>query len=225
MNRLVKTVLLAGAAWGPSVEEQWGVPARQVDFYDVKMDVEALFGARGSRLRFAAAAHPALHPGRSARVELDGRQVGWIGELHPRWAQQADLAHAPVVFELDVQALSEGELLQVRELSRQPVVVRDLALWVDAPVTVQSMLDTVAATAAMRLLLEPNPACTGSGSLSTPIARSGSTPRAAHMMRAACVTSSGLRTPGSRSSPAPGSRRRTWTWWWRATEKTTSPAS
>lgn len=137
---------LAGAAWGPSVEEQWGVPARQVDFYDVKMDVEALFGARGARLRFEAAAHPALHPGRSARVTLDGKQVGWIGELHPRWAQQADLAHAPVVFELDVDALSEGELPQVRELSRQPVVVRDLALWVDAPVTAQSMLDTVAAT-------------------------------------------------------------------------------
>ena len=136
---------LAGAAWGPAVEEQWGVPTRHVDFFDVKMDVESVFGARGRRLRFQAAAHPALHPGRGARVMLDGKQVGWIGELHPRWAQQADLAHAPVVFELDVDALSEGELPQVRELSRQPVVVRDLALWVDEDVTVQSMLDTVAA--------------------------------------------------------------------------------
>ncbi len=135
---------LAGAAWGPAAEEQWGVPTRHVDFFDVKMDVESLFGARGRRLRFEAAAHPALHPGRGARVMLDGKHVGWIGELHPRWAQQADLAHAPVVFELDVDALSEGELPQVRELSRQPVVVRDLALWVDEDVTVQSMLDTVA---------------------------------------------------------------------------------
>ena len=124
-----------------------GAPARHVDFYDVKMDVEALFGARGDRLRFEAAAHPALHPGRSARVSLDGKVVGWIGELHPRWAQQADLAHAPVVFELDVAALSEGELPQVREQSRQPIVVRDLALWVDAQVPVQSMLDTVTALA------------------------------------------------------------------------------
>ncbi|EHK67279.1 phenylalanine--tRNA ligase subunit beta [Achromobacter arsenitoxydans] len=136
---------LAGAAWGPAVEEQWGVPTRHVDFFDVKMDVEALFGARGRRLRFEAAAHPALHPGRGARVLLDGQQVGWIGELHPRWAQQADLAHAPVVFELDVVALSEGELPQVRELSRQPVVVRDLALWVDEDVSAQAMLDTVSA--------------------------------------------------------------------------------
>ncbi|MNQ48537.1 Phenylalanine--tRNA ligase beta subunit [compost metagenome] len=134
---------LAGAAWGPAVEEQWGVPTRHVDFFDVKMDVEALFGARGRRLRFEAAPHPALHPGRGARVVLDGQQVGWIGELHPRWAQQADLAHAPVVFELDVAALSDGELPQVRDLSRQPVVVRDLALWVDEHVQAQAMLDTV----------------------------------------------------------------------------------
>ena len=99
------------------------------------MDVEALFGARGDRLRFEAPRIRAA-PG-PQRPRLAGWQVvGWIGELHPRWAQQADLAHAPVVFELDVAALSEGELPQVREQSRQPIVVRDLALWVDAQVPV-----------------------------------------------------------------------------------------
>lgn len=136
---------LAGAAWGPAVEEQWGVATRQVDFFDVKMDVEALFGVRARQLRFEASAHPALHPGRSARIVLGGNTIGWIGELHPRWTQQSDLQHAPVVFELDVAVLVEGQMPQVRELSRQPVVVRDLALWVDVQVPVQSMLDTVAA--------------------------------------------------------------------------------
>ena len=66
-------LMLAGAAWGPAVEEQWGAPARHVDFYDVKMDVEALFGARGDRLRFEAAAHPALHPPQRPRL------AGWQG--------------------------------------------------------------------------------------------------------------------------------------------------
>lgn len=137
---------LSGAAWGPASPEQWGEPARHVDFYDVKMDVEALFGARADRLRFVADRHPALHPGRSARIELDGRTAGWLGELHPQWAQQAELAHAPIVFELDVDALQAGELPQVRELSRQPMVVRDLALWVPASTPAQALLDTVAAT-------------------------------------------------------------------------------
>jgi phenylalanyl-tRNA synthetase beta chain len=140
---------LAGAAWGPVDEEQWGVPARQVDFFDVKMDVEALFGARAPELRFESASHPALHPGRSARITLDGQLAGWIGEWHPRWVQAAELVHAPVVFELDVEVLAHARLPKVGELSKQPVVVRDLALWVDATVTAQSMLDTVAATIAL----------------------------------------------------------------------------
>src|SRR5690606_39660504 len=72
---------LAGAAWGPAFEEQWGLPTRQVDFFDVKRDVETLFGVQAGTLRFVAAAHPALHPGRSARIELDGAPVGWLGEL------------------------------------------------------------------------------------------------------------------------------------------------
>lgn len=137
---------LAGAAWGPVLEEQWGAPARAVDFYDVKCDVEALFGSRAAQLRFDAAAHPALHPGRSARISLNEQFVGWIGELNPRWAQQADLAQAPVVFELDMAILLQGQLPQVHELSRQPIVMRDLALWVDSTVPAQAMLDTVAAT-------------------------------------------------------------------------------
>ncbi|WP_019939772.1 phenylalanine--tRNA ligase subunit beta [Bordetella sp. FB-8] len=135
---------LAGAAWGPAVAEQWGEAARHVDFYDVKMDVQALFGARADKLRFAADRHPALHPGRSARIELDGQAVGWIGELHPRWAQQAELAHAPVVFELDVAALQAGVMPAVGEISRQPVVLRDLALWVKAETPAQALLDAVA---------------------------------------------------------------------------------
>jgi len=137
---------LAGVAWGPAMAEQWAERVRQVDFYDVKMDVEALFGARAAKLCFVAQAHPALHPGRSARIELDGRAIGCIGELHPRWVQQAELAHAPVVFELDVEALQAGELPQVRDLSRQPVVVRDLALWVATATPAQALLDTIAAT-------------------------------------------------------------------------------
>ncbi|ETH85334.1 tRNA ligase anticodon binding domain protein, partial [Bordetella pertussis STO1-CHOC-0018] len=141
-------LMLAGVAWGGAVEEQWGVPHRQVDFYDVKQDIEALFGARADALRFVADRYPALHPGRSARIELDGQPIGWLGELHPQWTQQADLHHAPVVFELDFEALAERRLPAVRKLSRQPVVVRDLALWVDAKLPAQAMLDTVAAAIA-----------------------------------------------------------------------------
>jgi phenylalanyl-tRNA synthetase beta chain len=139
---------IAGAAWGPAVDEQWGVSARQVDFYDVKKDVETLLGARSDRLRCVAAPHPCLHPGRSARLELDGCAIGWLGELHPRWARQVDLVHAPVVFEIDMAAISRSDTVVASQYSRQPMVVRDLAVWVDAQVPFQAMSDTLAQTIA-----------------------------------------------------------------------------
>ncbi|MEI2414803.1 phenylalanine--tRNA ligase subunit beta [Orrella sp. JC864] len=138
---------VAGAAWGFAADEQWGLPSRQVDFYDVKRDVELLFGARLPAVRFVADAHPALHPGRSARIDVQGAPAGWIGELHPRWVQQAGLAHTPVLFELSLDAVLPTPVPEARELSRQPVVVRDLAVWAPARVQAQDLLDTVARTA------------------------------------------------------------------------------
>ena len=69
---------------------QWGEAERAVDFFDVKGDLEALFGR--VRPSFVPAAHPALHPGRSAAIEVDGCRVGFVGELHPRRRQAYELA-------------------------------------------------------------------------------------------------------------------------------------
>lgn len=139
---------LAGAAWGPACEEQWGIPARKVDFFDVKKDIESLLGARAGALVCVPDVHPALHPGRCARLELNNVTIGWLGEVHPRWVQQLDLSHAPVVFELDAQAISRARFPEPVELSRQPIVVRDLAVWVHVETTFQAMLDTLHATIA-----------------------------------------------------------------------------
>lgn len=144
---------LAGAAWGLAVDEQWGTANREVDFYDVKMDLEALLGEQAKNLKCVAAAHPALHPGRSAQLMLNDRPVGWIGELHPRWAQQAELNHPPVVFEIDVDAIATTRLPAPAELSRQPVVVRDLAVWVRSEVSYQDLLDTLTQTIAANVTL------------------------------------------------------------------------
>lgn len=145
---------LSAAAWGPAVEEQWGLPTRQVDFYDVKKDLETLLGAQASGLVCVPAGHPALHPGRSARLELDGVAVGWMGELHPRWAQQSDLVHAPVVFEIDVAAISVNAMPAPMELSRQPVVIRDLAVWAHDDASYQDLLNTLTQTIASNATLE-----------------------------------------------------------------------
>jgi phenylalanyl-tRNA synthetase beta chain len=130
---------VAGIAYGPAFDEQWGMPTRAVDYFDVKADVEALFAPR--QVRFEKAGHPALHPGRSARILVDGKIVGVIGELHPRWLQNYELPQAPVLFEVDAQALRERELPRHTEISKFPGATRDLALVVKQDVPAQDLLD------------------------------------------------------------------------------------
>jgi phenylalanyl-tRNA synthetase beta chain len=132
---------IGGLAYGAADGLQWGSRERNVDFFDVKGDVEALYSPR--RVTFAAADHPALHPGRSARVEVDGRVVGIVGELHPRWRQAYELAHAPMVFELDIDSLLDRQLPQFAALPRQQSVQRDLALIVGEQVTAAELLAAV----------------------------------------------------------------------------------
>ncbi|KVE44237.1 phenylalanine--tRNA ligase subunit beta [Burkholderia sp. BDU5] len=126
-------------AYGPVVEEQWGAATRQVDYFDVKGDLEALLAPVVAR--FVKAEHPALHPGRSAQIEVDGRAVGWIGELHPRLMQKYELPHAPVMFEIDADALVARALPTPSEVSKFPPVRRDIAVVVDQKVEVQALFD------------------------------------------------------------------------------------
>lgn len=140
----VQPLYLAALCAGPASAEQWGEASRNVDFFDTKGDLEALFAPRA--LRFEKTAHPALHPGRSATVMLDGQAVGVIGELHPQWVQQYELAvnhGAPVVFEIELAALMSQPLPHYREVSRFPSVVRDLALVFAVDQPLQPLLDAL----------------------------------------------------------------------------------
>lgn len=138
-------MMVGGIAYGPAKEEQWGVQTRAVDFFDVKGDVESLLWPL--QARFERAEHPALHPGRSARVVLNGRAVGWIGELHPRWLQKYDLPTAPVVWELELDVITAVGLPKYRGVPRVPAVTRDIALVVRQDVAVQDLVDTFEKTA------------------------------------------------------------------------------
>jgi len=117
---------IAALASGPLAPEQWGVDDRKVDFFDLKGDLAALPGAQA--LRFVAATHPALHPGRSARVQVGDQVVGWMGELHPALQQSLELPWPVVMFEVDLSPLLARDLPRHAEISRFPAVFRDIAL-------------------------------------------------------------------------------------------------
>jgi len=132
---------VAAAAFGPSLEEQWGTPTRPVDYFDLKADLDAL--ASPARLRYERAEHPALHPGRSARVLLGETPIGWLGELHPRWLQKYELPQGVTVFEVDGAALQHTPLPTPSVPSKYPPVTRDIAMLVNTDISSQAFLDAV----------------------------------------------------------------------------------
>jgi phenylalanyl-tRNA synthetase beta chain len=146
VNGVRQPEMLAGLAYGPAADEQWGLAGRPVDFFDVKGDLEALFGSRVPA--FEPAAHPALHPGRSARLVLDGRPVGWLGALHPAVQQSLELAQAPILFEVAMEALVSRPVPAFEPVSKFPPVVRDLALVLDQSIPARRLLDEVVAARA-----------------------------------------------------------------------------
>ena len=134
---------VAALAYGPAEPAQWGAKERGVDFFDLKSDVEALLAPR--RPVFVPDSHPALHPGRCARIELDGRAVGYIGELHPRWRQAYELPQAPLLFEIELEAALAQPLPEFVALPRQQSAWRDLALVVPEAVSHDALVAALAA--------------------------------------------------------------------------------
>ncbi len=132
---------VAGLAYGEADGLQWARKGQAVDFYDVKGDVEALLVPR--QTQFKPAVHPALHPGRCASVWLDGREIGFVGELHPRWRQAWELAQAPMMFELDLQAVVDRPVPAFEAVPKFQPVQRDLALVVADSVTHDAVLGAV----------------------------------------------------------------------------------
>ncbi|ASK27724.1 phenylalanine--tRNA ligase subunit beta [Neisseria chenwenguii] len=133
-----QTERLGGLVYGSAAPEQWGEKARAADFYDVKADVEQLLS--GKNAAFAKAAHPALHPGRTAEILLDGRTVGFIGELHPQWLQKYDLPQAPLVFEIDTAAVLARDKTVYRPVSKFQPARRDLAFVMPEAMTHDQLL-------------------------------------------------------------------------------------
>lgn len=132
---------LGALAYGPVAPQQWGIANRNVDFYDLKGVLEDLIAP--AKARFEPIDHPALHPGRSAKIVLDGEDIGYIGELHPKILKEYDLPKAPIVFEVAVEPLLEREIPLYVPVAKHQPIIRDISVLVDAKVPVQQLKDAV----------------------------------------------------------------------------------
>lgn len=132
--------VLAGLVAGPRWAQHWDSDARPVDFYDVKADVEALAQQTRCELECRAETHPALHPGQSARLLVDGAAVGWLGRLHPAAAKRLDVGQDTMLFEIEIAAVLNGQAPAYTPVTDQPAVRRDLAVVCPEPLQVGDLL-------------------------------------------------------------------------------------
>ena len=125
---------VAGIACGGRLPESWSASSGQVDFFDVKGDVERLLGVGGGSHVFAPADDPVLHPGQSALVLSEDQVIGRLGRLHPEVEKSLDVGVQAFVFELQADALVEQREREHESVSRFPSVRRDLAVVIDRAV-------------------------------------------------------------------------------------------
>ncbi|OYY19809.1 MAG: phenylalanine--tRNA ligase subunit beta [Burkholderiales bacterium 35-55-47] len=141
---------VAGIAFGSAAPLQWSTKEQAADFFDVKADVEALLAPAVPQ--FEAAEHPAMHPGRCAKVLVNGQAVGHVGELHPRWRQSWELTQAPVMFELSLDAVLHRDVPKSTGVAKFPNVERDIAVIVKDSVTHAQLMAAVHAAKTQGLL-------------------------------------------------------------------------
>lgn len=138
----VQVEKVGGLAYGLAVPEQWGEAARAIDFFDVKGDLEQLLHP-SLPLQYQSVTHPAFHPGRCAAILLNGKQVGVLGQLHPKWVQQYDLPQAPILFELDLSVVLQSQAVVYKAVSKLPPVRRDLAFLVSDTIKAGDLLQAL----------------------------------------------------------------------------------
>jgi phenylalanyl-tRNA synthetase beta chain len=146
---VVQTTMVAGLAFGGRAPEHWDRADADLDYFDIKGDVEALLRLTGvhREFQFEAAVHPALRPGRSARVLRAGQVVGWLGELHPELQKRIDKKHSAVVFAVQLAEATRAVVPVYRTFSKFPSIRRDLAVVVDDAVSAEALIKAAEAAA------------------------------------------------------------------------------
>lgn len=139
---------LAGIIAGNRQGEGWNLQKDQVDFFDSKAAVEGLLKLLniGQVQLTAAAGEPYLHPRKSLSITVGEQYIGSLGELHPDVLEQFDIKMPAYGFELDADGLARlwSDTVRFEPFSRQPAIMRDLALLVPEDLPAAKILASIA---------------------------------------------------------------------------------
>jgi phenylalanyl-tRNA synthetase beta chain len=152
-NKIEQVVKVGCLIWGAHHPEQWGSVEKEVDFYDIKGDVELLLGLTHNLAHFSfdPGLLPALQPGQTAEIKCLEHTVGWLGALHPKILQALDIQGKVFLLELDYELMSAARITTVKNLSRYPSVRRDLAILLSESVSAKELDSLLRDTAGSEL--------------------------------------------------------------------------
>ena len=131
---------IAGLLSGNYISNGWNF-AKKVDFYVVKGIVEDLLDYMGfkNRYSFTTGGVDDLHPGISAKILLDKKEIGIIGRVHPKI-----LKDEVYVFEISLQALmTEIKPLKYKEAPKYPSMEKDMAFILDKSIEAGKVIDII----------------------------------------------------------------------------------
>ncbi|WP_024850604.1 phenylalanine--tRNA ligase subunit beta [Hydrogenovibrio kuenenii] len=145
IEKLQQVPMIGGVIVGGISSAGWAEEDRAVDFYDMKAHVESLLALShvSDKVKFVAKALPIYHPGQSAVMIMDGQEIGSIGQLHPSHVKVADVSGKVFMFEMRLDTILTTKVPQAKQLSKFPVVQRDLAFVVAQGLPVQDLLDAL----------------------------------------------------------------------------------
>jgi len=148
-GQTVQPSKIGGLLFGKVQPELWASDGRECDYFDLKGDVESILdlSAGLGPVSFAPEMHPALHPGQSAAIHVNGKRIGIMGALSPQLQRELGFNKKVYLFELDLDSMLESKVPKMRELSRFPEVGRDLAVVISVDVSSEQIVASIRDTA------------------------------------------------------------------------------
>ncbi|VFP80172.1 phenylalanine--tRNA ligase subunit beta [Candidatus Erwinia haradaeae] len=123
-------LMLSAVISGNRYSEHWDLARSEVDFYDLKGDLESIFDMlhKLHQIKFIREHYPAFHPGQCAAMYINADYIGCIGVLHPEIERNVGIRGRTIVFELIWNKISEYTVPHVLPVSRFPANRRDISV-------------------------------------------------------------------------------------------------
>ena len=138
-----ETLMLSGLVSGDYIPEQWSNKKREINFFDIKGDIEIISSNTLSINTTNNDIPDAFHPGQVAELRSDEVPVGWLGQLHPALEQKYELSSKTYLFEIDMESLINVQDIDVKLPSKFSPIRRDISLVIDKDIQAVDLVNEI----------------------------------------------------------------------------------